>query len=48
MKLELSWNKLGEYWWYGVGLCFDKSPYHGKYKNVFRIELLIFSIYFRW
>jgi len=48
MKIEASWNILDGHRWYGIGVCLDKTTYHHEYKNVFRIELLVFSVYIRW
>ena len=48
MKTEINWNEIDGSWWYGIGVCLDETTYHDKYKKVFRIELLIFSIYIRW
>jgi hypothetical protein len=48
MKIEINWNKINGNWFYGIGICLDKLTWIKEYEWVFRIQLIIFSIYIRW
>jgi hypothetical protein len=47
MEIEGGINNFENDWWYEFGISFHRTKYN-KYKRVFTISLIIYSIYIRW
>jgi hypothetical protein len=48
MTIEITWNTLGDDWWFELGIGCQRTEYHYNKKMVFVIALGIATIYIRW
>jgi hypothetical protein len=45
MKIEITWNKLDN-WWFELGISYVKTNFNNG--RVFTLAFGFFSVYFRW
>jgi len=48
MKIEVELNELEGSWWFDLGISYQKTEFHHKYKRVFTIGLGLAAVYIRW
>ena len=48
MSIECMLNNLGGDWWFDLGISYQRTDGHHKYRQVFTIAIVFFSIYIRW
>ena len=47
VKVEIALNTLGDGWWFNLGIGYEKVDLI-KWKYVMTLELIFFTVYFRW
>jgi len=48
MKIDIHLNQLHNSWWIGLGTSFQKTQLHPTHKYILTLEVIFFSIYFRF
>jgi hypothetical protein len=48
MNMECTLNAMEKDWWLDLGISYQKTNLHYKYRHVFTIAMVFFSVYIRW